>query len=409
MKSTSYDKSAMKVVLLEGVHPNARKMFEEDGYTQIEYYEKALPPEQLKTVLANARFVGIRSRTQLTDDILVSAPHLLAIGCFCIGTNQVNLSAAEERGVPVFNAPFANTRSVAELVVSEMVMLMRGIPEKNAAAHRGQWLKSAANAYEVRGKTLAIIGYGHIGSQVGVLAEAFGMRVKFYDIANKLALGNAQRCNSFEECVADADIVTFHVPATTQTRHMVNRETLQKMKKGVALINASRGHVVDVDALVAALEIGHVRGAAIDVFPKEPASNSEVFESPLCRFDNVLLTPHIGGSTQEAQANIGIEVAEKLIAYSNTGTTTGAVNFPQVGLPQQENAFRILHIHRNQPGVLSQINELFSKRKINIVGQYLQTSNAIGYVVTDIDRASDEAILQELKSVPGTIRARILY
>ncbi|RMH45491.1 MAG: phosphoglycerate dehydrogenase [Gammaproteobacteria bacterium] len=409
MKRTSYNKSQMKVVLLEGIHPNAKNMFEADGYTHVECYEKALPPEQLATVLKNARFIGIRSRTQLTEQILEAAPNLLAIGCFCIGTNQVDLEAAEKRGVPVFNAPFANTRSVAELVVAEMVMLMRGIPEKNAAAHRHQWLKSAANAYEVRGKTVAIIGYGHIGSQVGVLAEALGMRVRFFDIANKLALGNAVRCQSFEEAVNGAEIVTFHVPATPETRHMVNAETLAMMKPGVAIINASRGHVIDVAALVDALKSGHVRGAAIDVFPKEPTSNQEPFESPLCEFDNVLLTPHIGGSTQEAQANIGIEVAEKLIAYSNTGTTTGAVNFPQVGLPQQENAFRILHIHHNQPGVLSQINELFSKRDINIVGQYLQTSKHIGYVVTDIDRQSDESILHDLKAVPGTIRARILY
>ncbi len=409
MNKTSLPKSSMKIVLLEGVHANARQMFEQDGYTHIVEYPKALESDALKEALSDARFVGIRSRTRLTEEVLSHAPHLAAIGCFCIGTNQVDLDAAERLGIPVFNAPFANTRSVAELVLGELILLLRGIPEKNAAAHRGQWMKSASGSVEARGKTLAIIGYGHIGSQVGLLAEGLGMQVRFYDIENKLALGNAQPCSSFEEAVADADVVTFHVPATEQTRNMLNRNTLAMMKPGVAVINASRGTVVEVADLVEALESGHVRGAAVDVFPVEPESNAHEFVSPLRAFDNVILTPHIGGSTQEAQANIGLEVAEKLIRYSNTGATVGAVNFPPVALPEQAGAYRLLHIHHNEPGILSRINELFSQRRINILGQHLQTTRQIGYVVTDIDRQSDEGILAELRAVPGTIRARLLY
>jgi D-3-phosphoglycerate dehydrogenase len=344
--------------------------------------------------------------------VLQAAPRLIAVGCFCIGTNQVDLGAAEELGIPVFHAPFSNTRSVAELVLAEIVMLCRRIPERNALAHRGVWAKSASGANEVRGKCLGIVGYGHIGSQVGLLAEALGMRVVFHDIVSKLALGNAVAVGSLDELLAQADVVTLHVPETDATKWMIAGDEIARMRPGTMLINASRGSVVDIDALAAALESKQLSGAAIDVFPNEPKSGDEEFVSPLRRFDNVLLTPHVGGSTQEAQDSIGVEVAEKLIRYSNNGSTLSAVNFPEVSLPEHPGKSRILHIHRNRPGVLSSINEVFSRRCVNVAGQYLQTSPGIGYVVIDVEgvgRSDTRALRQELATIDGTVRTRILY
>ena len=385
--------------------------FEQDGYTHVEYHQKSLPEEELLERIADAFFIGIRSRTQLTSRVLKKAHRLIGVGCFCIGTNQVDLKAAQQLGVPVFNAPFSNTRSVAELVLAEAIILMRGVAEKNALAHRGVWLKSAVNAYEVRGKRLGIVGYGHIGSQLSVMAEALGMQVVFYDIQTKLSLGNAQGVKSLETLLEVSDVVSLHVPETPATRNMIGADQLARMGKGSILINASRGTVVDIDALAASLEGGHLGGAAIDVFPREPKSNQDEFVSPLRRFDNVILTPHIGGSTMEAQESIGLEVAEKLIKYSNNGSTLFSVNFPEVSLPEHPGSHRLLHIHRNEPGLLFQINEIFSKGQFNINGQYLQTRDQIGYVVVDVDRddkASRQA-LKKLQAIEGTIKARLLY
>ena len=409
MTVTSLNKEKIKIVLFEGIHENAANVFEDDGYSEIIRYNKALDGRELLDAVADANFIGIRSRTKITQEVLDAASKLSAIGCYCIGTNQVDLAAARNKGVPVFNAPFANTRSVAELVLGEILLLLRGIPEKNAAAHRGQWLKSASNAYEARGKTLGIVGYGHIGTQTGLLAEALGMHVYFYDILKQLSLGNAHSVNSLNELLEKSDIVTFHVPETPHTRNMLNADNIGHLKQGAIIINASRGTVIDIPVLQSALESGAIRGAAIDVFPVEPESNKHEFSSPLTAFDNVILTPHIGGSTLEAQANIGIEVADKLVHYSNNGSTMGAVNFPQVALPTHENKHRILHIHKNEPGILTRINEIFSAHKSNISAQYLQTHEGIGYVVTDIDKDNEKDILPLLKDIPGTLRARILF
>ncbi len=408
---TSLDKRDIRILLLEGVHRSAVETLEADGYTNIEFHDQALAEGALVERLREAHIVGIRSRTQLRAPALEQAAKLIAIGCFCIGTNQVDLGAARALGVPAFNAPFSNTRSVAELVVAEIVMLMRGIPAKNAACHRGGWIKSAAGSVEVRGKTLGIVGYGHIGTQVGILAEALGMRVLYHDTETKLALGGAQPVRSLAELLAAADVVTLHVPETPQTRDMIGAAELARMKPGAHLINASRGTVVDIEALAAALDADHLGGAAIDVFPVEPQSNAESFVSPLTRFDNALLTPHIGGSTAEAQENIGYEVAGKLAKYSDNGSTLSAVNFPEVSLPEHRGKRRLLHIHRNQPGVLSAINEVMAHRGINIAAQYLQTDEAIGYVVIDIDddAAAGKLALADLRAVAGTIRTRILY
>ncbi|MDX1605817.1 MAG: phosphoglycerate dehydrogenase, partial [Candidatus Competibacterales bacterium] len=350
------------------------------------------------------------SRTRLTAELLAAAPELRAIGCFCIGTNQVDLEAAREHGIPVFNAPFSNTRSVAELVLAEAILLLRDIPRKNANAHRGIWQKSAAGAFEVRGKHFGIVGYGHIGSQVGLLAEALGMRVFFYDVETKLALGNATPVRSLNTLLAQSDVVTLHVPEAPDTVNLIGREQLARMPAGSILINASRGTVVDIDALAGALASNHLRGAAIDVFPREPSSNDETFQSPLTAFDNVILTPHVGGSTEEAQQSIGVEVAEKLVKFNGNGSTLSAVNFPEVSLPPHQGTYRLLHIHRNQPGVLARINRVFSESGINIAGQYLQTDPRLGYVVVDFDIAEgfDVDKLEQLKRIDGTLRARIL-
>ncbi|MEC8811669.1 MAG: phosphoglycerate dehydrogenase [Pseudomonadota bacterium] len=409
MSTTSLDKSKIRILLLEGVHQSAVENFERAGYTNIEYLKTSLPEDQLKAKIADAHFVGIRSRTQLTEDVFAAAQKLIAVGCFCIGTNQVDLTAALIRGIPVFNAPFSNTRSVAELVLAEAILLLRGIPEKNAVCHRGGWQKTAANSFEIRGKTLGIIGYGNIGSQLSVIAENLGMKVKFYDVVTKLPLGNAVQVGTLDELLEQSDIVSLHVPETAATKYMFGQDQLAKMKPTSILINASRGTVVDIDALAQTLGEKKILGAAIDVFPVEPRGNDEEFVSPLREFDNVILTPHIGGSTLEAQVNIGAEVSEKFIKYSDNGSTISAVNFPEVALPVHDNVHRILHIHENVPGVLSNINNLFSTNNINICGQYLQTNDKIGYVVIDIDKAHSELALEKLKEVDSTIRCRVLY
>jgi D-3-phosphoglycerate dehydrogenase len=405
----SVPKDKLKFVLLEGIHPSAVDALASDGYTQVVTSPKALAGKELVDAIADAHFVGIRSRTQLTADVIEQAVKLAAVGASCIGTNQIDLRAAMMRGVPVFNAPFSNTRSVAELVLAEIVMLMRGIPHKNAVLHRGGWVKSAAGSYEVRGKTLGIVGYGHIGTQIGVLAEHLGMQVVFHDIEAKLTLGNARQLASLDDVLQAADVISLHVPETPATQNMIGARELELMKSGSHLINASRGTVVDIDALADALARGHVAGAAIDVFPVEPKGNDSAFESALVRFDNVLLTPHIGGSTAEAQANIGKEVAAKLIRYSNNGSTVSAVNFPEVALPEHTGRCRLLHIHRNVPGVMAAVNERFSKSGINIDAQYLRTNEDVGYVVIDVDSTASQVALDQLCAVPGTIRCRILY
>ena len=409
MSTTSFDKAKIRILLLEGVHPSAIDTLKQAGYTNIDARPKALAGDELKAAIADAHFVGIRSRTQLTREVLSEARKLVAVGCFCIGTNQVDLQAAMEQGVAVFNAPFSNTRSVAELVLAEAILLLRGVAEKNAKAHRGIWQKSASNAFEIRGKRLGIIGYGNIGMQLGILAEALGMQVSFFDVVNKLPLGNARQVPSLSHLLGQSDVVSLHVPETPSTRDLMGEEQLSQMKAGSILINASRGTVVDIDALAAALDSGHLRGAAIDVFPVEPKSNDEEFLSPLRAFDNTFLTPHIGGSTVEAQENIGMEVAEKIARYSDNGTTTSSVNFPQVALPEHPDSHRLLHIHRNIPGILSQINAVFSQNNINISGQYLQTNDSIGYVVIDIDAEHSELALRELATIEGTLRARMLF
>lgn len=406
---SSAAKSELQAVLFEGIHSSAVEALEQAGYTRIVTHAKSLSGDELLAAIADAHFVGVRSRTQLTAEVLQHARRLVAVGCFCIGTNQVDLKEAMRLGVPVFNAPFSNTRSVAELVLAQIIMLMRGIPEKNAVLHRGGWVKSAADSFEVRGKTLGIIGYGHIGTQIGVLAEQLGMRVIFTDIEAKLPLGNAQAMSSLDALLSAADVVSLHVPETPQTALMIGAAQLAAMKPGSHLINASRGSVVDIEALTAALESRHLHGAAIDVFPIEPQGNDSLFVSPLTRFDNVILTPHIGGSTLEAQVNIGTEVAAKLIRYSSNGSTTSAVNFPEVALPAHTGRSRLLHIHHNVPGVMAHVNERLSEAGINIAAQYLSTNEEVGYVVIDVDSAASQVALDELCAVPETIRCRILY
>ncbi len=410
-KKTSFPKQDIRVLLLEGVSQTAIDVFSAAGYSQIEVHSKALPDEELKARIAEAHIVGIRSRTQLSAEVLTHAKRLMAVGCFCIGTNQVDLEAAELAGIPVFNAPYSNTRSVAELVIAEAIMLTRGIPQKNAECHRGGWSKSAAGSHEVRGKTLGIVGYGHIGTQVGVMAEAMGMQVIFHDIETKLSLGNARAAIDLDDLLARADIVTVHVPETPATQWMIGAPQLAKMRPGAHLINAARGTVVDIEALDAALHAGHIGGAALDVFPVEPKGNGDAFVSPLTAHDNVILTPHVGGSTLEAQDNIGVEVAAKLVRYSDNGSTLSAVNFPEVTLPEHADSLRLLHIHQNVPGVLSKVNEIFSRHNVNIDGQFLRTDPKVGYVVIDITASEEQAagVREELAAIPGTLRTRVLY
>ncbi|CAB5654008.1 D-3-phosphoglycerate dehydrogenase [Comamonas aquatica] len=406
---TSLDKSKIKFLLLEGIHPSALQVLHNAGYTNIETVSGALPPEELLRKIADVHFVGIRSRTQLTAEVFAAAQKLVAVGCFCIGTNQVDLDAARQHGVVVFNAPYSNTRSVAELVLGEAILLLRGIPAKNAVAHRGGWLKTADNAYEIRGKTLGIVGYGSIGTQLSVLAEGLGMQVVFHDVVTKLPLGNARQAASLQELLATSDIVSLHVPELPSTQWMIGAAEIAAMKPGAILINASRGTVVEIDPLADALRAGQLLGAAIDVFPVEPRTNKDEFTSPLRGLDNVILTPHIGGSTMEAQANIGLEVAEKLVKYSDNGTSTSAVNFPEVALPAHPGQKRILHVHHNVPGVLSAINQVFAQHGLNIVGQYLRTDEKLGYVVMDIGAEAQDLPLAQLAEITGTIRCRVLF
>ncbi|OLS14868.1 MAG: D-3-phosphoglycerate dehydrogenase [Promethearchaeota archaeon CR_4] len=403
------EKKDARILLLEGIHQSAIKVLNKTGFTNIDTRKVALSEEELVKIIPEYHLLGIRSTTHLTERVFEAARNLMAVGTFCIGTNQVDIDCAMWRGIPVFNAPFSNTRSVAEVMIAEIIFLMRGIIKKNADAHRGIWSKTAESSYEIRGKTLGIVGYGNIGSQLSVLAESLGMRVQFYDILNKLPLGNAVQVPTLDQLLSTSDIVTLHVPETPLTKNMISSKQFALMKKSSLIINASRGSVVDIPALVEVLRNGQLRGAAIDVFPVEPKSSKEPFLSPLCEFDNVILTPHIAGSTLEAQENIGFEVSDKLAKYFLDGSTMGAVNFPPVNLPLEEGKHRVLHIHKNIPGVLSSINQVFSAGKMNIAGQYLQTNDSIGYVVIDLDADYDQMALEMLRQVKGTISVRSVH
>jgi D-3-phosphoglycerate dehydrogenase / 2-oxoglutarate reductase len=406
---TSYPKEKIRILLLENVSEVAVKNFYKQGYAQIEKLPKALSEADLIQQVKNVHILGIRSKTQVTPAVLEAAKKLQAIGCFCIGVNQVALPEATEQGVAVFNAPYSNTRSVAELVIGAAIMLIRRIPDKNAAAHKGIWLKEALGSYELRGKTLGIIGYGNIGSQVSVLAEGLGMKVIFYDVETKLPLGNASDMRSLKELMGVADVITIHVPETAQTKNIINRNNIRYCKKGAVIINYARGEVIDHHALAQAIENGIISGAAVDVFPEEPEKNGDRFESPLQGLSNVILTPHIGGSTEEAQQNIGQDVSSKLLNYLEKGITLGSHTVPALSLPPQEGSHRILHIHKNVPGVLSEINTELSKYKINILAQSLKTNDRIGYVVVDVDKQLSRRASQLLKEVPHTIKVRLLY
>ncbi|WP_150466528.1 phosphoglycerate dehydrogenase [Francisella sp. SYW-9] len=410
MSQLSLNKKKIPILLLEGIHLNALEAFKSAGYENIELLNTALEGQELIDKLKDFKIVGLRSRTQLTNDVLEQSKHLTAIGCFCIGTNQVDLKTAHDLGIPVFNAPFSNTRSVAELVLAEAILLIRNVIDKNAKAHRGQWLKSAENANEIRGKTLGIIGYGHIGMQLSVLAESIGFNVIFYDVEEKLPLGNATQVGSLDQLLKQSDVVSLHVPQLPTTANMISTKQFDTMKENSVLINASRGNVVDIDALVKVLENGKLKGAAIDVFPIEPSSKGEIFESRLKEFDNVFLTPHIGGSTLEAQENIANEVSAKLIKYSDNGSTLNAVNFPEISLPIHTDTHRILHIHENIPGMMNELNKILAAKNINVEGQYLRTLENIGYVVMDIRSTSDEAkdLVEEFKKIKATIKTRYL-
>ena len=406
---TSYPKEKIKILLLENVSDVAVKNFLRNGYTQVQKLAKALPEEELIKAIKDVHLVGIRSKSKITPAVLQAAEKLQAIGCFCIGVNQVNLASATEHGVAVFNAPYSNTRSVAELVMGAAILLIRRIPDKNIAAHKGVWLKESSGSYELRGKTLGIIGYGNIGSQVSVLAEALGMKVIFYDIETKLPLGNATDVRTLKDVLSKSDVVTLHVPETAQTKNLINKSNLKYFKKGSIIINYARGEVIELNELRKYIENGHIAGAAIDVFPVEPEKNGGHFESPMQNLPNVILTPHIGGSTEEAQQNIGEDVSNKLLSYLDKGISLGSHTVPALALPPQEGSHRILHIHKNVPGVLSDINSALSRNKINIVGQYLKTNDRIGYVVVDVDKQLSKRAAQLLKEVPNTIKVRLLY
>ena len=407
----SLSKSKIKVLLLEGINDSAVQHFINAGYTSTERLKGALEGQALIDKLKGVHLLGVRSRSEVTAEVLAAADRLLAVGCFSVGTDQIDLAAARSHGIPVFNAPFSNTRSVAELTIGEIIMLMRKTVQRSNAAHAGKWDKSAVESFEVRGKTLGIVGYGNIGTQLSTIAEALGMRVIYFDQTDKLRHGNTEPAASLDELLAVADVVSLHVPETPATQNMINATTLAKMKKGSYLINNARGTVVDLQALADALKSGHIRGAAVDVFPVEPGSNADAFASPLQGLANVILTPHVGGSTEEAQERIGLEVAKKLVDYSDVGHTVGAVNFPAVLLPTRRDGVRFIHVHRNVPGMLRGLNEVFSKAEANIVGQYLQADGEVGYVVIDVEEGAfvPEDLLEAIKAVPGTIRARLLY
>jgi D-3-phosphoglycerate dehydrogenase / 2-oxoglutarate reductase len=406
---TSYPKEKIRILFLENISDAAVRNFQRHGYSRVDKISGALTAEQLKNEIADVHILGIRSKTQVTKNMLDAAKKLQAIGCFCIGTNQVDLQAAMQKGVVVFNAPYSNTRSVAELVIGASIMLIRRIPDKNKAAHAGTWLKEARGSYELRGKTIGIIGYGNIGSQVSVLAESLGMKVIFYDVETKLPLGNAEDASSLKELLRRSDIVTLHVPETPQTKNLIHKNNLKNFKKGAVLINYARGNVVDLEALARSIKEGRIGGAAVDVYPLEPEKNGDIFYTPLQNVSNVILTPHIGGSTEEAQQHIGEDVSNKLFNYLEKGITLGSHTVPALALPPQEGSHRILHIHRNVPGVLSAINTQLSKHHINILGQYLKTNESIGYVVLDVDKNISTNALQLLRKVDETIKVRVVY
>jgi len=409
MSATSYPRDKIKILLLESISAAAVDELKASGYQNVESIPRALTESELIESIKGVHLVGVRSKTRITKKVIDSADKLLAAACFGIGVNQFDLAAATKKGVAVFNAPHANTRSVAELIIGLSVMLIRRIPDKNAAAHRGVWLKEATGSFELRGKTLGIVGYGNIGTQVSAMAEAMGMHVVYFDIATKLPLGNAKQVRELKELLKQSDIVTLHVPSTSTTRNMINAETLKIIKKGAMLINYSRGDVVDIDALHAALVSGKISGAAIDVFPEEPEKKGDLFATVLRDLPNVILTPHIGGSTEEAQANIALDVASKFVKYLEFGISEGSHTVPAVSLPPTAGTHRILHIHRNVPGVLGQINSRLSRSGINISGQYLKTNEEIGYVVLDVDSKISTAAFEILKGIKGTIRARMVY
>ena len=411
MKDRPFAKDAVSVLLLEGIDDSAVELLRGAGYVRLTRLKQALDGAALLDAVRGVDLLGIRSRTQLTAPVFAAADRLMAVGCFSVGVNQVDLAAARNRGIPVFNAPFSNTRSVAELVIGEIVMLLRRIFPRSTAAHAGAWDKSALDSHEVRGKTLGIVGYGNIGSQLSTMAEAMGMRVIFFDLTDRLRHGNTEPTESLAALLAQSDVVSLHVPETPATHRMIDEAALRAMKPGAYLINNSRGTVVDLDALAAALRDGRLRGAAIDVFPVEPSGAGQAFRSPLQGLDNVILTPHVGGSTEEAQERIGVEVARKLIEYGDTGATLGAVNFPQVQLPTRPTGTRYLHVHRNEPGILRRVDEVFARRGVNIASQYLQTDGEIGYVVIDADGSDEtvESILADLRALDGTIRAGLIY
>ncbi len=407
-RALSYPKNRIKVLLLENIHDKAVEMLKEEGY-QVEVYGAGLTEEELSEKIKDVSILGIRSKTQVTSKVLQNAKRLLGIGAFCIGTNQIDLEAAQKKGVAVFNAPFSNTRSVVELAIGEIIMLMRNLPDRFTAMHDGKWNKSAQNSFEIRGKCLGIIGYGNIGAQLSVLAESMGLKVYYFDIEEKLALGNATKCDSLDELLRAADVISLHIDGRPDNKNLFGKAEFEKMKSGSIFINLSRGHVVDILALKAALESGHLGGAAVDVFPEEPISNNEEFISELRGLKNVILTPHIGGSTQEAQVNIAQFVPNKIMEYINTGSTNNSVNLPNLTLPILKDAHRFIHLHQNNPGILAQINNVLAKHDINIVGQYLKTNEIVGYVITDINKDYDKEVMADLKSIEGTIRFRVLY
>ena len=406
---TSYPRNKISILLLENISDAAVDVFEKSGYADVTRSNGALSEAELAKAVKGVHLVGIRSKTRVTGNVIEAADKLLAIGAFCIGVNQIDLAAATDHGVAVFNAPYSNTRSVAELIIGLCVMLIRRIPDKNAAAHKGIWLKEATGSYELRGKTIGIVGYGNIGSQVSNMAEAMGMRVLYYDTSTKLPLGNARQVSDLKDLLKQSDIVTLHVPSSPSTRDMIDAEALKTFKKGSIFINYSRGDVVDLGALRKAIENGRISGAAVDVFPDEPEKTGDVFSCGLQELPNVILTPHIGGSTEEAQANIGLDVTSKLIKYLELGDSEGSHTVPPVSLPPQAGTHRILHIHRNQPGVLGEINSRLSKHGINIVGQYLNTNPDIGYVILDVESKISKEAFSILKDVPGTLKARLVY
>ncbi|WP_207493849.1 phosphoglycerate dehydrogenase [Aridibaculum aurantiacum] len=407
--TTSYPKEKINILLLENISDKAAEVFTNNGYTNVKRLSGALSEDELVKAIKDVHLIGIRSKTRITERVLDAAKKLQAVGCFCIGVNQVDLKAATKHGVAVFNAPYSNTRSVAELVIGAAIMLIRRIPDKNKAAHEGIWLKEAKGSFELRGKTIGIVGYGNIGSQLSVMAESLGMKVIFYDVETKMPLGNAVDQKSLKDLVSQADIISLHVPENVTTNHLINKNILKRVKKGTIIINYARGGVIDLDALRKAIEEGQVGGAAVDVFPVEPEKNGDRFESPLQGLSNVLLTPHIGGSTEEAQQNIGEDVSNKMFHFLEKGITNGSHTVPVLSLPPQEGAHRILHIHNNVPGVLGEINTTLSKNNINIVGQYLKTNDEIGYVVLDVDKKLSAHANQLLKDVKETIKVRLLY